>query len=70
MNATPLNVVCLTILNEGLLLIYPFLIIQTMSHAVYVHDIQHIIIDNLQFMLGATNIMDRYTAQNQAIGEL
>lgn len=41
-----------------------------MSHAVYVHDIQHIIVDNLQFMLGSTNIMDRYTAQNQAIGEL
>ena len=25
-----------------------------MTHAVYVHNVQHVIIDNLQFMVGAT----------------
>jgi twinkle protein len=25
---------------------------QAMSHAVYVHDIGHVIVDNLQFMMG------------------
>ncbi len=41
-----------------------------MSHAVYAHNIQHVIVDNLQFMLGSTNILDTYSAQNQAIGAL
>ncbi len=41
-----------------------------MSHAVYAHNIQHVIVDNLQFMLGCTNILDGYSAQNQAIGAL
>ena len=26
-----------------------------MSHAAYVHDIQHVVIDNLQFMVGTGN---------------
>ena len=43
---------------------------QTMSHAAYVHDIQHVIVDNLQFMLGSNyQVNDRYTVQNQAIAE-
>lgn len=41
-----------------------------MSHAAYVHDIQHVIVDNLQFMLGSNyQVNDRYTVQNQAIAE-
>ena len=41
-----------------------------MSHAAYVHDIQHVIVDNLQFMLGSNyQVHDRYTVQNQAIAE-
>lgn len=45
---------------------------QAMSHAVYMHDIQHVIVDNLQFMLGArvSSIMDQYSIQNQAIAAL
>ena len=49
---------------------YPSLSPQTMSHAAYVHDIQHVIVDNLQFMLGSNyQVHDRYTVQNQAIAE-
>ena len=40
---------------------------EAMSHAVYVHDISHIIIDNMQFMLGSANSMDRFQVQDQAI---
>ena len=29
-----------------------FSYLQAMSHAAYVHDIQHIIVDNLQFLVG------------------
>jgi twinkle protein len=42
-----------------------------MSHAVYVHDISHVIIDNLQFMMGTSNensSLDRYHRQDQIIG--
>ena len=28
---------------------------QAMSHAAYVHDIQHVVIDNHQFMVGTGN---------------
>ena len=41
-----------------------------MSHAVYVHDIAHVIVDNLQFMLGvdSSNLAtDRYLKQDQVI---
>ena len=49
---------------------YPSPSPQTMSHAAYVHDIQHVIVDNLQFMLGSNyQVHDRYTVQNQAIAE-
>ncbi|KAL5479694.1 hypothetical protein EMCRGX_G023254 [Ephydatia muelleri] len=43
-------------------------VIETMSHSAYVHDIQHVIVDNLQFMTGAThNMSDKYSLQSQAI---
>jgi twinkle protein len=40
-----------------------------MSHAVYVHDITHVIIDNMQFMLGSagSGTFDRFGVQDQAI---
>jgi twinkle protein len=44
---------------------------QAMSHAVYVYDISHVVIDNLQFMMGTSNensSMDRYHRQDQIIG--
>ncbi|XP_013387499.1 twinkle protein, mitochondrial-like [Lingula anatina] len=34
-------------------------VIDTMDHAVYVHDISHIIVDNLQFMMGMGQLGDR-----------
>jgi len=43
-------------------------VLDAMSHAVYVHDIAHVIIDNIQFMIGSTSsAMDRYTRQDQCI---
>ncbi len=45
-------------------------VIETMSHATYVYDIQHVIVDNLQFMTGATySLGDRYTLQNAVLAE-
>ena len=45
-----------------------------MSHAVYVHDIAHVIVDNLQFMMGvdgggagARTASDRFLRQDQLI---
>ncbi|XP_064612722.1 twinkle mtDNA helicase-like [Liolophura sinensis] len=38
-------------------------VIETMSHAVYVHDIAHVVVDNLQFMMGVESdrlMMDRF----------
>ena len=56
--------------SYSLLPMYPSPSPQTMSHAAYVHDIQHVILDNLQFMLGSNyQVHDRYTVQNQAIAE-
>ena len=44
------------------------LVFQTMSHAVYVHDIAHVIVDNLQFMMGTdSNISDRFMRQEHII---
>ena len=44
------------------------LILQTMSHAVYVHDIAHVIVDNLQFMMGTdSNYSNRFLRQEQII---
>ncbi|CAH1792951.1 unnamed protein product [Owenia fusiformis] len=44
-------------------------VIETMSHAVYIHDIAHVIIDNLQFMMGSTTgtSMDKFQKQDQII---
>ena len=35
-----------------------------MAHAVYLYDISHVIIDNMQFMMGMSNSMDRFFAQD------
>jgi len=40
---------------------------EAMSHAVYVHDISHVVIDNMQFMLGNMSGMDRFQVQDHAI---
>jgi len=43
-------------------------VLDAMSHAVYVHDIAHVIIDNIQFMVGSGGGgMDKYTKQDQCI---
>lgn len=42
-------------------------VLNVMSHAVYVHDIKHVIIDNIQFMLGCDNShykFDRFWQQD------
>lgn len=45
-------------------------VIHTMRQAAYVHDIQHIVIDNLQFMMGAMNQSnDRFMVQDLLISE-
>lgn len=44
-----------------------------MSHAVYVHDIAHVIVDNLQFMMGTPGgsssrfATDRFVLQDEII---
>lgn len=41
--------------------------LQAMSHAVYVHDIQHVVVDNMQFMMGVgqdNSRMDRFWKQD------
>ena len=43
-------------------------VLDAMAHAVYVHDIAHVIIDNIQFMIGSGNgNIDRFTKQDQCI---
>ena len=44
-------------------------VLETMSHAAYVYDIEHVIVDNLQFMISNSYSPDRFHAQNVAIGE-
>lgn len=41
-------------------------VLSTMSHAVYVHDIKHVIVDNIQFMLGfdSSHKFDRFWQQD------
>ncbi|XP_064480611.1 twinkle mtDNA helicase-like [Ornithodoros turicata] len=42
-------------------------VLDAMSHAVYVHDIQHVIVDNIQFMMGVNEEsarMDRFWKQD------
>ncbi|XP_069756222.1 twinkle mtDNA helicase isoform X2 [Narcine bancroftii] len=44
-------------------------VIDTMQHAVYMYDITHIIIDNLQFMMGQEFLtVDKFSAQDYIIG--
>jgi hypothetical protein len=41
---------------------------EAMSHAVYVHDISHVIVDNMQFMLGTSIAgLDRFTLQDNVV---
>ena len=35
-----------------------------MAHAVYLYDISHVIIDNIQFMMGMSTNYDRFFAQD------
>merc|ERR550525_978437 len=43
-------------------------VLDAMSHAVYVHDIAHVIIDNIQFMVGSgSGNIDRFTKQDQCV---
>ncbi|XP_051837195.1 twinkle mtDNA helicase [Antechinus flavipes] len=44
-------------------------VVDTMQHAVYVYDICHVIIDNLQFMMGQEQLSsDRIAAQDYIVG--
>lgn len=46
------------------------IIFQAIEHAQYVHDIHHVIIDNLQFMMGTSEEsrhMDRFWKQDEII---
>ena len=42
---------------------------QTMSHAVYFYDIRHVIVDNLQFMMGVSgsNTGDKFSQQDKLL---
>jgi len=43
-------------------------VLDAMAHAVYVHDIAHVIIDNIQFMVGSQGgALDRFSKQDQCI---
>ncbi|XP_077407657.1 twinkle mtDNA helicase isoform X1 [Vanacampus margaritifer] len=44
-------------------------VLDTMQHAVYLYDINHVIIDNLQFMMGQENLsVDKFAIQDHIIG--
>ncbi|KAM8836878.1 twinkle mtDNA helicase isoform 1-T2 [Spinachia spinachia] len=44
-------------------------VLETMQHAVYLYDINHVIIDNLQFMMGQENLsVDKLAVQDHIIG--
>ncbi|XP_072523404.1 twinkle mtDNA helicase [Salminus brasiliensis] len=44
-------------------------VLDTMQHAVYLYDISHVIIDNLQFMMGQENLsIDKFAVQDHIIG--
>ncbi|KAI9015683.1 P-loop containing nucleoside triphosphate hydrolase protein [Phycomyces nitens] len=47
-------------------------VLKACSHAVYAHDVRHIILDNLQFMLSqqGRSSLDRWELQDEAIAEL
>lgn len=40
-------------------------VLDAMAHAVYLYDIAHVIIDNLQFMMGTNTRVDRWLAQDE-----
>ncbi|XP_060557003.1 twinkle mtDNA helicase-like [Ruditapes philippinarum] len=43
-------------------------VLEAMSHAVYIHDISHVIVDNLQFMIGMDyNERNRFFKQDQVV---
>ena len=43
-------------------------VLDAMAYAVYVHDISHVIIDNIQFMIGTMGGgLDRFAKQDQCI---
>ncbi|BET00002.1 chromosome 10 open reading frame 2 [Nesidiocoris tenuis] len=48
-------------------------VLDTVRHAAYVHDVAHVIIDNVQFMLGMSSsesgFLDRFYRQDALIGE-
>ncbi|KAM8924814.1 twinkle mtDNA helicase [Pelodytes ibericus] len=45
------------------------LVLDTMQHAVYMYDISHIIIDNLQFMMGQEHLFtDKFAVQDFMVG--
>uniref|UniRef100_A0A1A8Q374 Chromosome 10 open reading frame 2 n=1 Tax=Nothobranchius rachovii TaxID=451742 RepID=A0A1A8Q374_9TELE len=44
-------------------------VLDTMQHAVYMYDINHVVIDNLQFMMGHENLsVDKFAVQDLIIG--
>ncbi|XP_024062083.1 twinkle protein, mitochondrial isoform X2 [Terrapene carolina triunguis] len=44
-------------------------VIETMMHAVYMYDISHVVIDNLQFMMGQEQLtVDRLAVQDYIVG--
>ncbi|XP_003747032.2 twinkle protein, mitochondrial [Galendromus occidentalis] len=43
-------------------------VVEAMMHAVYVHDIQHVILDNLQFMMGVA--VERFQLQDTIVSTL
>ncbi|KAM9837514.1 twinkle mtDNA helicase [Aulostomus maculatus] len=45
------------------------IVLDTMLHAVYLYDINHVIIDNLQFMMGQESLqVDKFAVQDHIIG--
>ncbi|KAG7507128.1 twinkle protein, mitochondrial [Solea senegalensis] len=44
-------------------------VLDTMEHAVYLYDINHVVIDNLQFMMGQENLsVDKFAVQDHIVG--
>ncbi|XP_063817978.1 twinkle mtDNA helicase isoform X2 [Pseudophryne corroboree] len=44
-------------------------VLDTMQHAVYMYDINHVIIDNLQFMMGQEHLLsDKFAVQDYIVG--
>ncbi|KAK0137716.1 Twinkle protein, mitochondrial [Merluccius polli] len=44
-------------------------VLDTMQHAAYLYDINHVVIDNLQFMMGQENLsVDKFAVQDHIIG--